>query len=61
MRTALPASLGEALAALEADPLARSWLPPRMLETYLGLKRLELSLVSDLEVEEVCRLYARVH
>lgn len=61
MRTGLPASLGEALAALEADPLARSWLPPRMLETYLGLKRLELSLVSDLEVEEVCRLYARVH
>jgi glutamine synthetase len=61
MRTALPASLGESLAALESDPLARSWLPPRMLETYLGLKRLELSLVSDLEVEEVCRLYARVH
>jgi glutamine synthetase len=61
MRTALPTSLGEALAALEADPLARSWLPPRLLETYLGLKRLELSLVSDLELEEVCRLYARVH
>lgn len=61
MRTALPTSLGEALAALEADPLARSWLPPRLLESYLGLKRLELSLVSDLELEEVCRLYARVH
>jgi glutamine synthetase len=61
MRTALPASLQEALAALEADPRARAWLPPRLLETYLGLKRLELSLVSDLEVEEVCRLYARVH
>lgn len=61
MRTALPTSLGEALAALEADQLARAWLPPRMLETYLGLKRLELSLVSDLELEEVCRLYARVH
>ena len=28
---------------------------------YLGLKRLELSLVSDLELEEVCRLYASVH
>jgi glutamine synthetase len=61
MRTALPTSLGESLAALEADPLARAWLSPRMLETYLGLKRLELSLVSDLELEEVCRLYARVH
>jgi glutamine synthetase len=61
MRTALPRSLGEALEALESDPLARSWLPPRLLDTYLGLKRLELSLVSDLEVEEVCRLYASVH
>ena len=61
MRTALPTSLDEALRALEADPLARGWLPPRLLATYLGLKRLELSLVADLELEEVCRLYARVH
>jgi glutamine synthetase len=61
LRTALPRSLDEALDALQADPLARSWLPPRLLETYLGLKRLELALVSDLEVEEVCRLYASVH
>ena len=58
---ALPRSLGEALEALESDPLARAWLPPRLLETYAGLKRLELSLVSDLELEEVCRLYASIH
>jgi glutamine synthetase len=57
----LPRSLTEALEALESDALARSWLPPRLLDTYLGLKRLELSLVSDLELEEVCRLYASVH
>jgi glutamine synthetase len=61
LRTALPRSLDEAVTALESDPLARSWLPPRLLETYVGLKRLELSLVADLEVEEVCRLYASVH
>ena len=61
LQTALPRSLDEALTALESDPLARSWLPPRLLETYVGLKRLELSLVADLEIEEVCRLYASVH
>jgi glutamine synthetase len=60
-RNAFPRSLTEALEALESDALARSWLPPRLLDTYLGLKRLELSLVSDLELEEVCRLYASVH
>jgi glutamine synthetase len=60
-RTRLPRSLTEALGALEFDPLARAWLSPRLLETYLGLKRLELSLVADLELEEVCRLYGSVH
>jgi glutamine synthetase len=58
---ALPGSLGEALVALESDPQARDWLPARLRETYVGLKRLELSLVSDLDEEEVCRLYAGVH
>jgi glutamine synthetase len=57
----LPSSLGEALAALERDPVARDWLPPRLLDTYVGLKRLELALVADLDEEEVCRLYAGVH
>jgi glutamine synthetase len=57
----LPRSLGEALDALEADPVARDWLPPRLRETYTGLKRLELSLVGQLDEEEVCRLYAGVH
>jgi glutamine synthetase len=60
-RNAFPRSLTEALEALESDALARSWLPPRLLDTYVGLKRLELSLVADLELEEVCRLYASVH
>ena len=60
-RDPLPTSLAEALAALESDALARDWLPPRLLDTYVGLKRLELSLVSDLDEEEVCRLYAGVH
>jgi glutamine synthetase len=59
--TPLPRSLEEALVALEADRVARSWLPPRLLETYLGLKRLELSLVEGLDDAEVCRRYAAVH
>jgi glutamine synthetase len=60
-RDRLPTTLGEALAGLELDPAARDWLPPRLRETYLGLKRLELELVADLDDEEVCRLYAGVH
>jgi glutamine synthetase len=60
-QNAMPRSLAEALEALESDAVARAWLAPRLLDTYLGLKRLELSLVSDLELEEVCRLYASVH
>jgi glutamine synthetase len=57
----LPTSLFEALAALELDPVARDWLPPRLLETYVGLKQLEISTASGLDEEEVCRLYAGVH
>jgi glutamine synthetase len=56
-----PTSLGDPLAALERDPVARDWLPPRLLDTYIGLERLELALVADLDEEEVCRLYAGVH
>jgi glutamine synthetase len=39
----LPASLADALAALEGDSLARHWMPPRMHATFLALKRMEIA------------------
>jgi glutamine synthetase len=39
----LPASLSEALAALEADSIARSWMPELMRSAYTSLKRLNRS------------------
>jgi glutamine synthetase len=57
----LPTSLAEALAAIEADAVAAAWLPPRLLETYLGVKRSELRQCDGLDVGEVCRRYAAVY
>lgn len=36
---AMPATLGEALNALESDTVAASWFEPDLLETHLGVKR----------------------
>jgi glutamine synthetase len=57
----LPRSLPEALAALEEDEGARAWLPPRLLETYLTVKRAELEAVDGLDDDERCARYAEVY
>jgi glutamine synthetase len=57
----LPTSLAEALAAIEGDVAACGWLPPRLLETYLGVKRSELGACHGLDVGEICRRYAAVY
>ena len=36
----LPATLTEALSALEADEIASSWMPPTMRRSYVDVKRL---------------------
>jgi glutamine synthetase len=61
-QTALPASLGEALDALEADPIASGWLPPLLLETFLGVKRWELETAADDDdLEATCARYASAY
>ena len=61
-QTALPASLGEALDALEADPIASGWLPPLLLETFLGVKRWELETATgDADLEATCARYASAY
>jgi glutamine synthetase len=57
----LPRSLADALAALESDQVASRWLPPRMLETYRGVKRAELAALEGLDDAARCSRYADVY
>ena len=57
----LPETLEAALAVLEADAIARAFLPEPLLAAYLGVKRAELQLTQDWAPEEICRRYAEVY
>lgn len=60
--TTLPASLSEALDALEADTVASGWLPPLLLETFLGVKRWEVATATgDADLSATCARYACVY
>jgi glutamine synthetase len=58
---ALPASLAEALTALEGDESARGWLGPLLYDAYLSLKRAELAGTAELSLEEACARYAGIY
>ncbi len=58
---ALPATLEEALDALEQDAVLREALGEPLYEAYAALKRAEIALVVQLPVEERCRRYAEVY
>jgi glutamine synthetase len=57
----LPANLGEALAALDADKTVQGFLPPRFLTAYRDNKKAELDLTSDWTPDELCRRYLEVY
>jgi glutamine synthetase len=57
----LPSSLEEALDALEADAIVRSWFSDDLWNCYLSLKRTELDLVSELTELERCTRYAGIY
>jgi glutamine synthetase len=57
----LPGDQAAALAALEDDQAARSWLPPDLLEAYLAVKNSELSAVAGLDEEQLCKRFADVY
>ena len=57
----LPASLGEALEALEGDASVRSWLSRDLFECYVGVKRTEISLLEGADPEEACERYGHVY
>ena len=54
---ALPTGLGAALDALEADPVARHWLPPRLHATFVRIKRLEADRFANAEPESIALAY----
>jgi glutamine synthetase len=57
----LPNSLEEALRALEADEVVRSWIPDDLLDCYIGVKRTEILLLEGVKPEEACERYLRVY
>jgi glutamine synthetase len=57
----LPASLSEALDALEADAIASAWMPDLMRSSYTSLKRLEQELAAAQSPEELCRRHAAAY
>ncbi len=57
----LPRRLDEALDALEADAAAMGWLGPVLGEAYLMHKRGEVAMTTGIEIDELCRLYARAY
>lgn len=55
----LPQSLPEALAALEADDIARDWFPPALLDAYLRFKRSEIQIFDGVGRDALCARYAQ--
>jgi glutamine synthetase len=54
---ALPGSLAEALARLEASPVVRQWMSPTFLSSYVSVKRKEIAMMDGLSPEEICARY----
>ncbi len=57
----LPQSLDDALNALLADATVLSWFDPVAIETYTGMKRMELKLGGDALDDALCLRYAAIY
>lgn len=57
----LPASMAEALAAIEADATVQGWFMPVFLDCYFAMKRKEAELVAGLEGQALCDRYAEIY
>jgi glutamine synthetase len=57
----LPATTTEALASLDADPVARSWFHPDLLATQRSVVRGQLAMTEGLDDVEKCRRVADVY
>lgn len=57
----LPSSLEEALVALEHDEVVASWFDPRLLQTYVAIKRADIAVLAGADDVEQCRRVADVY
>lgn len=57
----LPQSLGASLDAMLADATVRGWFAPVAVETYVGMKRMEMKLAGDSVDDAMCRRYAEIY
>ena len=57
----LPDNLDAALAALAADETVLSWFDPLAIETYTGMKHMELKLAGPEVDDALCRRYAEIY
>jgi len=57
----LPQSLSAALDALAADETVSGWFAPVALETYHGMKRMEMKLLTGLEDDALCKRYSEIY
>lgn len=57
----MPSSLAASLDALVADPTALGWFPPALIQTYLTLKRDEISRTDSLNADERIALYTSIY
>ncbi|MDP9138022.1 MAG: glutamine synthetase family protein [Pseudomonadota bacterium] len=53
----LPASLGAALDRMLASEVVAGWLPDRMRESYVAVKRKEIEMFADATPEAMCKRY----
>ena len=57
----LPQSLDEALTALLADATVTGWFDPLAIETYVGMKRMEIRLAGPSIDDALCQRYAGIY
>lgn len=61
LAAALPRTLDEALEALEQDTVVRDWFDPRLLETYVAIKRVDIKRMSGVSLTDQCAEMSRVY
>jgi glutamine synthetase len=57
----LPSSLENALITMLADKVVISWFDPIAIETYVGMKRMELKLSGSNVDDALCKRYAEIY
>ncbi len=55
--TPLPGTLSAALAAFEADPIAWEWMPVRLRDTFMAIKRMEIDRFADADPRAIAAAY----